>query len=95
MNEQQIKNNMYTPNYRVVYFGNTEYGFWNNPRFFSELNDALAFYQDESIIADGCVLIQCNHEDWKIIREWSCYDYEVYLGTVNNFRVRKLQNVNT
>ena len=66
--ETQAKESM---NYRVVVYGGNEYGFWNEPTFHSELNDAVKHYAD--VVFDqpegflGVVLVEVDHEDFRVI----------------------------
>lgn len=78
-------------NYRVVVYGQNEYGFWNQPVFHSELNDAVKHYVD--VVFDqpegflGVVLVEVDHEDFRVLNRVG-EEYEV----VYNFGVLRVAN---
>lgn len=80
-----------TTTYRVIGFGHYEHGFFNHPAWRSNLESAIVafshFYQDPEM--EGAVLIEVNHEDWKVIREFGTEGYSVEYGVLGNFKVIK------
>jgi hypothetical protein len=66
-------------NYRVIGFGKTENGFFNEPAFCSTIGYACGIYdahlQDPEM--DGAVIIRCNHEDWEVIQEFNSKSYSI------------------
>lgn len=77
--------------YRVIGFGKTEHGLFNQPAFCSTIGYACGIYnahlQDPEM--DGAVIIRVNHEDWEVIQEFNSesYLYSVVFGPVGNFKV--------
>lgn len=79
--------------YRVIGFGKTEHGFFNQFAFCSTIGYACGIYdahlKDPEM--DGAVIIKVNHEDWEVIQEFNSesYPYSVEFGPVGNFKVTK------
>lgn len=77
--------------YRVIGFGQNENGFFNYPAFCSSIGYAQGFYnahyQDPEI--DGAVLIQVNHETWKVIQEFGTENMSIVYGPLGNFKVER------
>lgn len=79
--------------YRVIGFGKTENGFFNQPAFCSTIGYAQGFYNghlnDPEV--DGAVLIRVQHETWEIIQEFNRKDYgvSVVFGPCGTFKVEK------
>lgn len=77
--------------YRVIGFGETEHGFFNEPAFCSSLGYAQGFYnghlQDPEM--DGAVLIRVNHEDWEVIQEFGTENTSIVYGPLGGFHVER------
>ena len=77
--------------YRVIAFGDYEHGFYNRPLFVS--NKQAAYNEYQNFIADpevdGCVLIEVQHENWRVIEEFGTEDTSVIYGPLGNFKVAK------
>jgi hypothetical protein len=80
-------------NYRVIGFGKTEHGFFNQFAFCGTIGNACAIYDDhlQNPEMDGAVIIRVNHEDWAVIQEFcsESYTYSVIFTAVGTFRVDK------
>lgn len=82
---------MINPNYRIIGFGENEYGFFNRPIFSSNKQEAIEIYDElyaEPEI-DGAVMIESLHEDWQVIYEFGTEDVEVVFTPVGTFKVVK------
>ena len=68
-------------NYRVIAFGEDENGFWNEPTFHSKLQDACEYYgkvvNSNSPDFLGVVLVEVNHEDFRVLNRVGSTSYEV------------------
>lgn len=77
--------------YRIVAFGYAEHGFFNRPLYKAKEQWAYMSYQncvaDPDI--DGAVLIEVQHETWKVIEEFGTEGYSIGCGPHGNFTVRK------
>jgi hypothetical protein len=79
--------------YRVIGFGQSEHGFFNEPAFCSTIGYACGIYnahlQDPEM--DGAVLIRCNHEDWEVIQEFNreFYPISIECSPLGVLRVKK------
>ena len=79
-------------NYRVIAFGSNGYGFWNEPTFHSKLQDASDYFakvvnsKDPEFV--GAVLVEVNHEDFKVLDRVGPDCYEV----IYNFGVCRVIN---
>ena len=77
--------------YRVIGFGENENGFFNEPVFASTKEKAFnlydEFYRNPEI--QGAVLIESQHEDWRVIYEFGVKDVEVVCGPLFTFSVVK------
>lgn len=77
--------------YRVIAFGELDYGFYNRPLFISNKQGAYNEYQN--LIADpevdGAVLIEVQHETWRVMEEFGTENMSVIYGPLGNFRVAK------
>lgn len=75
-------------NYRVISFGSNGYGFWNEPTFHSKFQDAcerfatMANCQNPEFL--GAVLVEVNHEDFKVLHRVGpdCYEVTYNFGVV-------------
>ena len=81
-----------TTNYRIIGYGHANHGFFNQFYFESKEQHAYIVYQaclsDPEL--DGAVLIEVNHEDWRVIEEFdSGYPVSVEYGPLGNFKVSK------
>jgi len=77
--------------YRIVAFGHTDHGFFNRPLYKAKEQWAYISYQNCIVDPDldGAVLIEVNHEDWKVIEEFGTEGYSVGCGPHGNFTVSK------
>jgi hypothetical protein len=77
--------------YRVIGFGKTEHGFFNEFAFTSTIGYACGIYdahlQDPEM--DGAVIIRVNHETWEVIQEFSAYPISIVYGPLGTFKVEK------
>jgi hypothetical protein len=80
-----------TTSYRVIGFGNYQHGFFNQPHFRLSYTEAMCEY--ETFMCDpefeGAVLIEVQHETWRVIEEFGTEGYSVEFGPVGNFKVSK------
>ena len=77
--------------YRIIGYGHSDHGFFNQFNFSSTLKGAESDYQRlfEDPEMDGCVLIKVNHEDWQVINEFGNYPVSVVYGALGTFKVQK------
>ena len=79
-------------NYRVISFGSDGNGFWNEPTFHSKLQDATEHFakviQTQNTEFLGAVLVEVNHEDFKVLHRVGSESYKV----TYNFGVVRVQN---
>jgi len=77
--------------YRVIGFGESEYGFWNYPAFCSTIGYAQGFYNahlnDPEM--EGAVLIKVDHESWEVIQEFGTENMSIVYGPLGNFKVER------
>ena len=77
--------------YRVIGFGESEYGFWNYPAFCSTIGYAQGFYNahlnDPEM--EGAVLIKVDHESWEVIQEFGTENMSIVCGPLGNFKVER------
>ena len=83
---------MITTSYRIIGYGHANHGFFNQFNFASTYASAMNEYRN--LIADpemdGAVMIEVNHEDWRVIEEFgSGYLISVVCGPLGNFKVTK------
>jgi hypothetical protein len=80
-------------NYRVIGFGKTEHGFFNEFAFCSTIGYACGIYNAhlQNPEMDGAVLIRVKHEDWEVIQEFcsESYTYSVTYGPLGTFKVER------
>jgi hypothetical protein len=80
-------------NYRVIGFGKTEHGFFNEFAFCSTIGYACGIYDAhlQNPEMDGAVLIRVKHEDWEVIQEFcsESYVYSVTYGPLGTFKVER------
>ena len=88
-----MKNNQTT--YRVIGFGTNDHGFFNAGRFFSKpfdaINEYIDFMHDPEM--DGAVLLEVNHESWRVDSEFGTDGYCVVYGPVGNYKVEKAPQI--
>ena len=81
--------------FRVIGFGTSEIGFFNQLAYTSSPGYAYGFYQAH--IADpemdGAVIIKVQHEDWEVVEQFGTEGVEVVYGPVGNHKVRQLVGV--
>lgn len=87
-----IKNEAVMKSYRIIGYGETANGFFNQPNFASTYLSAMSTYQN--LIADpemdGAVIIEVAHEEWRVIEEFnSSYNISVVYSALGTFRVEK------
>jgi hypothetical protein len=78
--------------YRIIGYGEADYGFFNQFHFTSTRESASNTFLN--LIADpemdGAVVVEVNHEDWRVIDEFdSGYAVSVACGPLGNFKVSK------
>ena len=79
-------------NYRVIAFGSNGYGFWNEPKVF--VTPEIAIKTGHQCLGSeevyGFVLVEVNHEDWRVMYECSygC-EYTVYMNQWGSIKVKK------
>ena len=75
-------------NYRVISFGSDGNGFWNEPTFHSKLKDASEYFakvvKSQDLEFLGAVLVEVNHEDFKVLNRVGpdCYEVTYNFGVV-------------
>jgi len=81
--------------FRVIGFGKTEYGFFNQPRFVLTLGNAMVVYREfeSDPEFDGAVLIAVRHEDWMVIKEFGTENVSVVYGPLGNFKVERASEI--
>ena len=82
---------MSNTNYRVIGYGHANHGFFNQFAFSSTLGYAQGIYNAhlEDPEMDGAVLIEVQHETWRVIQEFGDYPVSVVYGPLGNFKVEK------
>ena len=77
--------------YRVIGFGETENGFFNEPAFCSSLGYAQGFFKGHmnDPEMDGAVLIKVDHETWEVIDEFGTENTSVVYGPLGIFKVQR------
>lgn len=77
--------------YRVIGFGKSEHGFFNEPAFCSSIGYAVGFFNahKEDPEMEGAVLIRVNHEDWEVIDEFGTENVSVVYGPLGGFHVER------
>lgn len=78
--------------YRIIGYGEADYGFFNQFHFSSSRASAMNTYLN--LVADpqmdGAVVIEVNHEDWRVIDEFdSGYAISVVCRHFGGFKVEK------
>lgn len=78
-------------NYRVIGFGETEHGFFNEPAFCSSLGYAQGFFEGHKNDPEikGAVLIKVDHETWQVIDEFGTENTSVVYGPLGGFKVER------
>jgi len=84
-----MKNNQTT--FRIIGFGTNEHGFFNQFNYSSNTHEALLIYSElaEDPEMDGAVLVEVQHESWRVTREFGTEDMSVVYGPVGNFKVER------
>ena len=77
--------------YRIIGFGEANYGFFNQFNFSSTIAGAEKDYQRllEDPEMDGAVVIEVNHEDWRVINEFRTYPVSIVYTALGTFKVEK------
>ncbi len=77
--------------YRVIGFGTTEHGFFNQKAVFTNLKDACAEY--DSLLHNeemsGVVMIKSQHETWQVILEYGTENVSICCGPLFTFSVKQ------
>jgi hypothetical protein len=86
---------MVETNYRVISFGVTEHGFYNQFAWCSTIGYAQGIFNAHKSDpeADGAVVIKVQHEDWEVVEQFGTENVEVVYGPVGNHKVRQLVGV--
>ena len=84
-------------NYRIIGFGEYQPEGFDKPSFFNQFNFSSTLdkakqiynelYQDPEM--NGAVLIEVNHEDWKVISEFGSENVEVVFTPFGTIKVVK------
>lgn len=82
---------MTNTNYRIIGYGHANYGFFNQFNFSSTISGAEKDYQRllEDPEMDGAVIIEVNHEDWRVINEFGNYPVSIAYSALGTFKVEK------
>lgn len=77
--------------YKIIGFAENTNGFFNEPHFSRNFHEALLIYSElvENEEMDGAVLIECQHEEWKVIMEFGTYPYSVECSALFTHKVTK------
>ena len=77
--------------YRVIGFGTSEHGFFNDKSFSSSIGYALGIFsahkQDPEM--EGAVIIKSEHETWEVIEEFGTEGMSIVCGPLFTFSVEK------
>lgn len=81
--------------YKLIVFGESEYGFWNEPNIYR--TPELAITTGQNCIGGkdvaGFVVVEVTHEDWRVLYETSTMPISVscnHLGSIKVSRAPKL-----
>lgn len=82
---------MTNTNYRIIGYGHANAGFFNQFNYSSTVEGAASDYQRllEDPEMDGAVLIEVNHEDWRVLDEFGDYPVSVVYSALGTFKVEK------
>lgn len=77
--------------YKVIGFGDSEHGFFNEKSVTSSINFAYGFYQAHVADANctGAVIIKQDHESWEIVEEFGTEGMSIGCGNFMSFSVKK------
>lgn len=77
--------------YRIIGYGEADYGFFNQLNFSSTLAGAEKDYQRllEDCEMDGAVLIKVDHEEWQVLNEFGNYPVSIVYTALGTFKVQK------
>ncbi len=86
-----VPEQMTNTTYRIIGYGHANHGFFNQFHFSSTLKGAEEDYQQllEDPEMDGAVVIQVNHEDWRVLNEFGSYPVSVVYSALGTFKVQK------
>lgn len=77
--------------YRIIGFGEAAHGFFNQFNFSSTIAGAESDYQ--RLLADpemdGAVIIQVDHEEWRVLNEFRTYPVSIVYSALGTFKVEK------
>jgi hypothetical protein len=75
--------------YRIIAFGTNEHGFFNQFAYSSTIGYALGLYNGyiADCEMDGAVLVEVEHETWKVIEQFGTEGVNVVEGLVGNIKV--------
>lgn len=81
----------YPVTYRVIGFGEAEYGFFNAFRFGSSRASAEESYQEFYAMPEfeGVVMIEVRHETWSVVKECGTQEVSIVYGPLGNFKVER------
>lgn len=77
--------------YRIIAFGHANHGFFNCPLYKSTKELAYRSWRNclEDPEFEGAVLIEVQHETWRVIEEFGTEGMSVVYGPLGNFKVEK------
>jgi hypothetical protein len=77
--------------YKVIGFGDSEHGFFNEKSVTSSIHYAYGFYQAHitDINCTGAVIIAQDHECWEIVEEFGTEGMSIECGNFMSFSVSK------
>ena len=77
--------------YKVIGFGENEFGFFNQKAVASTIGYASGIYSGMINDPDymGAVIIKQDHETWEVILEFGTENMSVVCSNMMNFRVEK------
>lgn len=76
--------------YRIIGFGEANYGFFNQFNFSSTLKGAEEDYQRllEDPEMDGAVIIKVDHEEWQVINEFGTDGKSIECSPLGTFKIK-------
>jgi hypothetical protein len=77
--------------YRVIGFGHSEGGFFNEKSFASTIGYAVGMYNahKKDPEMEGAVIIKSEHETWEVIEEFGTEGMSIVCGPLFTFKVEK------
>jgi len=81
--------------FRIIGFGTNEHGFFNQFNWGSDYVSAMIAYQN--LVADyemdGAVVVEVQHESWRVVEEFGTDGYCVVCGPLGNYKVEKAPQI--